>query len=97
ATVTGVQTCALPILTMRPMGVQPYGLPTPPGGTMSTYTPIESVWSPSLRTWTTMFLASAVPSLRTTLLDVEIFFSLASWTPGDGDRKSTRLNSSHGS
>src|SRR5947199_9553940 len=51
---------------------------------MSTWTPIESVWSPSLRTWMTRFLRSGWPSVRTTLPEAEIFFSLASWTPVPG-------------
>src|SRR5437667_12382740 len=48
---------------------------------MSTWTPIESVWSPSLRTWMVRFLRSGWASLRTTLVEAEIFFSLASWFP----------------
>src|SRR4029453_10102206 len=48
---------------------------------MSTYTPIVSVWSPWLRTWMIRFFRSGWPSLRTTLLEAEIFFRLASWLP----------------
>jgi hypothetical protein len=61
---------------MRPEGVQPKGFVVPPGGTMSTYPPNCSVWSPS-------FLTVALTSWTwggSIEVGAEIFFSLASCT-----------------